>query len=78
LYNTNKEFSSIPEVIANLQANTVYWHECDQKQSQENEEVLSLLAVTAALQASAMSGGSSSHLLPRRKSIVDDDHIELE
>jgi hypothetical protein len=65
-------------VIANLQANTVYWRECDQKQSQENEEAADSSAAIGTLPVSSTSGGSSSHLLPRTKSIVEDNEIDIE
>jgi hypothetical protein len=74
-----QEFVYIPEVLANLQANAVYWRECaeelEQKQLQEkaNEAVATSLSST-----SNNPNSNSSTSLHRTKSIVEDNEIEIE
>ncbi len=68
-------------MLANLQANTVYWRECAEEleQNQQKEKANEANApATNAQNTTSANSNSSCNSLPRTKSIVEDNEVENE
>lgn len=75
------EFTNLPELTNNLQANTVYWRECAEELELSVKQQQSKAAVTAAGTIQTGSGPGTAHTLEkidRNDSIYEDNESEID